>query len=68
MKIVICSKNKAKNNAVNNVLKEFFQDYKLISLETSSQVSETPIGDEEGILGCKNRIEDAKKSKQPIYI
>ena len=69
MKIVICSKNKAKNNAVNNVLKEFFQDYKLISLETSSQVSETPIGDEEGILGCKNRIEDAKKKQAAnLYI
>ena len=69
MKIIICSKNNAKNNAVNNVLKQFFQDYKLISLETDSKVSETPIGDEEGILGCKNRIEDAKsKQKADLYI
>lgn len=59
-KIIVCSKNKAKNNAVNNVIKDFIEDYKIISLETNSKVSETPIGDDEGILGCINRIEDAK--------
>ena len=58
-KIVICSKNKAKNDAVNNVLKEFLKDYELISLNTNSNVSETPITDEEGITGCMNRIKDA---------
>ena len=58
-KVVVCSKNKSKNAAVETVLKEFFEDYEIISLNTSSKVSETPIGDEEGITGCKNRIEDA---------
>ena len=59
-KIVICSKNKAKNNAVENVIKEFIENYELYSIDTNSGVSETPIGDEEGITGCQNRIKDAK--------
>ena len=60
MKIVVCSKNKAKNKAVEDVLNEFFDNYEIIPLETNSNVSETPIGDEEGITGCINRINDAK--------
>ena len=44
-------KNKAKNDAVNQVIKDFISDYEILSLETSSNVSETPIGDEEGIMG-----------------
>ena len=61
MKIVVCSKNKAKNNAVKNVLNEYFEDYEIISLETESNVSTTPMDDNEGILGCLNRIESARK-------
>lgn len=59
--IAVCSKNKAKNNAVKEVLSRFFDDFEIISLETNSGVSETPVGDDEGLTGCKNRIEDAKK-------
>ena len=69
MKIVVCSKNKAKNKAVENVIKDFFEDYEIISLETNSLVSETPMSNEEGIEGCINRIEDAKKQeKADLYI
>ncbi len=60
-KIVVCTKNKAKNNAVNNVIKDFIKDYTIIPLETNSNVSATPMSDNEGILGCMNRIDDAKK-------
>lgn len=60
LKIVICSKNKAKNTAVENVVKQFIHNYYIYSLDTNSNVSETPIGDEEGIRGCLNRIKDAK--------
>lgn len=60
-KIVVCSKNKAKNLAVENVIKEFIQEYNIYSLDTISGVSETPIGDEEGITGCMNRIKDAQE-------
>lgn len=55
-KIIVCSKNKAKNDAVKNVMKDFFLDFSILSLETESNVSETPIGDEEGIKGSRNRI------------
>lgn len=57
--IVVCSKNKAKNAAVEKVMNLFFENYYIDSLETKSLVSETPIGDEEGITGCLNRISDA---------
>ena len=68
--IVVCSKNKSKNKAVEEVVAKFFNDYKIISVETNSGVSETPIGDEEGLLGCKNRILDARKQIEDadIYI
>lgn len=58
-KIIICSKNKAKNDAVKIVLKQFFESFDTKALETDSEVSETPIGDDEGIEGCLNRIKDA---------
>lgn len=60
-KIVVCSKNKAKNTAVENVIKNFIDEYEIISLDTQSNVSETPMSHEEGIEGCINRIESAKK-------
>lgn len=70
IKIVVCSKNKAKNIAAENVIKQFIKNYKIYSLDTDSGVSETPIGDEEGIKGCINRINDAKKqiSDANLYI
>ena len=70
IKIVVCSKNKAKNIAAENVIKQFIKNYKIYSLDIDSGVSETPIGDEEGIKGCINRINDAKKqiSDANLYI
>lgn len=57
--VIVCSKNKAKNSAVKSVLEQYFEEFEMISLETNSNISETPIGDEEGIEGCFNRIKDA---------
>ena len=57
--IIVCSKNKAKNDAVINVMKQYFKNFQIKSLETNSGVSETPSGDEEGIKGCLNRIKEA---------
>ena len=57
--IIVCSKNKAKNDAVRNVMEQFFDNFCIKSVNTNSRVSETPIGDEEGIEGCHNRINDA---------
>ena len=68
--IVVCSKNEAKNSAVRNVMNQYFEDFEIKSLETNSKVSETPIGDEEGIEGCLNRIADALFQEQngDLYI
>ena len=52
MRVVVCSKNKAKNKAVENVIKDFIKDYEIVSLDTESLVSETPMSNEEGIEGC----------------
>ena len=60
-KIVVCSKNKAKNEAVKSVLNMFLKNFEIISLETNSGVSETPMSHEEGINGCINRIKGAKE-------
>ena len=63
-RIIVCSKNLAKNEAIKNVMKDFFKEFEIISLETDSGVSETPIGDEEGIRGCLNRIKDANNQEK----
>ena len=69
MRVVVCSKNKAKNKAVENVIKDFIKDYEIVSLDTESLVSETPMSNEEGIEGCLNRINDAKnKEDADLYI
>lgn len=69
-RIIVCSKNLAKNDAVANIMKLFFEEFEIISLETDSGVSETPVGDEEGILGCHNRIKDAvnKEESGDLYV
>ena len=54
--IIVCSKNKAKNEAVETVIRDYIEKYEIISLDTNSGVSATPIGDEEGINGALNRI------------
>lgn len=68
--IIVCSKNKAKNEAVRNVMENFFTKFNIKSLETNSGVPETPIGDEEGIEGCHNRIKDAinQESNGDLYV
>ena len=58
-RIIVCSKNAAKNIAVEKIMEQYFEEMEIISLETNSGVSATPIGDEEGIAGCFNRIKDA---------
>ena len=69
-KIIVCSRNKTKNDAVNAVVREYFNNFEIKSLETNSGVSETPVGDDEGIKGCLNRIDDAINQDQDgdLYI
>lgn len=68
-RIIICSMNKAKNDAVTSVVKDYFRNFDLIPIKTESGVSETPTSDEEGIKGCYNRIKDAmKQTDADMYI
>ena len=39
---------------------DFIKDYEIVSLDTESLVSETPMSNEEGIEGCFNRINDGR--------
>jgi len=64
MKVVICTENKAKNQAVSEVFKKIWPDFEIKSIKTESNVSEQPLTEEEGIKGAINRIMDAK-NKMP---
>lgn len=61
MKIVLSSTNKAKILAAKKVFAEVYENFDLETVEVNSGVSNTPMNDDEGIKGCLNRIEEAKK-------
>lgn len=59
--LVVASKNAAKINAAFSVAKEFFPEVAAATgVQTNSLVSETPVGDDEALVGCRNRIDEAK--------
>lgn len=62
MKIVLSSTNKAKKQAVIDFFNSTKIDYDCDFVDVDSRVSKTPENDEEGILGCINPINEAKKS------
>ena len=51
--IIVCSKNAAKNDAVKEVMNNFFDSYKIKSLNTNSGVSETPVCSNGRDISCK---------------
>jgi len=60
--VVLCSKNKAKEEAVRNFLDAHYESqYELVCIESSSGVSATPTSDDEGIEGAIRRIENVKR-------
>jgi inosine/xanthosine triphosphatase len=59
MKIAIGTLNKAKNAAVQNVIKTVWNDVEFISIETDSGISNQPLNDEESIKGAINRARQA---------
>lgn len=61
MKFVLASTNKAKVEAVKKVLNEYFSNIEITSVSVESNVSKTPLSDEEGLRGCLNRIETLRK-------
>jgi len=67
MEFVLSSTNIAKRNATEKTLKKFYPEAKLTCIDVDSGVSKTPVNDDEGILGCLNRIEQAKKKMPDAY-
>lgn len=62
-KIVVTSLNKAKMDSALKVAKAFFPNIThVVGVPSQSMVSETPIGDEEAIAGCRNRIPFARQA------
>jgi non-canonical (house-cleaning) NTP pyrophosphatase len=52
MKIAIGTMNKAKNAAVQNIIKLVWIDAEFISIETDSKISAQPLTNEEAIKGA----------------
>jgi len=64
MKIAIGTKNQAKVQAVEKVCSTYLETYDFLALAVPSYVSDQPIGDEETLLGAKNRALLALKELQ----
>lgn len=62
MKIIIATENKAKIQAIEEVLKSIWDNLEIIGQKFPSQVSEQPLTEEEGINGALNRANNAKQA------
>jgi inosine/xanthosine triphosphatase len=61
MKIVISTENKAKVQAVKEVLESVWNDIMIIAEKFPSDISEQPVTEQEGIEGAVNRIKNSKE-------
>ena len=61
MKIIICTENKAKMQAMQEVINRVWPDAELIGEKFSSDVHEQPISEDEGIRGAINRASHAQE-------
>lgn len=70
MKIAVTSTNIAKLQSVENIFKAVLktQDIEITPFDISSGVSETPINDNEAILGCRNRIDAINQKEKFDYV
>lgn len=60
LQIILSSTNSAKKSAVINFFKNQKLEFELLCLDVESGVNKTPNSDEEGIIGCQNRIKNAQ--------
>ena len=60
MKIIIATENKAKIQGVTEVLNQVWTDVEIISEKFSSDISEQPLSEVEGITGATNRAKNAQ--------
>lgn len=61
MKIIVTTKNKAKWNAIEEVIAPIWSVTEFINEKFSSNIPEQPMSEEEGIQGAQNRIKNARK-------
>jgi len=64
MKIIICTENKAKVQAIESVLNRVWTDFSLVNEKFDSDISEQPLSETEGIEGAMNRANNAKLKHQ----
>jgi len=67
MRIAIGTLNKAKNAAVENVIKLVWKDVEFISIETNSDIDSQPLSDEEAIKGAITRAMQALDKTDADY-
>ena len=67
MKIAIGTLNKAKNTAVENIIRLVWKDAEFISVETDSDISSQPLSDEDAIKGAINRAKQALDNTDADY-
>ncbi len=60
LRIIISSTNSAKKEAVNRFFSDQKIDFELFCFDVDSGVARTPESDEDGILGCQNRIKNTQ--------
>jgi inosine/xanthosine triphosphatase len=61
VKIVVCTKNRAKIQAIEDVFGTVWSDIEIIAEKFPSDIAEQPISEEEGIQGAINRTKNAQK-------
>lgn len=64
MKIIICTENKAKIQAIKGVLQRVLSEFELVNEKFSSDISEQPLSEEEGIKGAINRANNGRLKYQ----
>lgn len=67
MKIAIGTENKAKIQAVENIIKEVWKDVEFSYHQTNSLVKDQPLSDEEAIQGAINRAKQAISKGEADY-
>jgi inosine/xanthosine triphosphatase len=60
MKIIICTENKAKVEAIEGVLKRVWSNFSIINEKFPSDIPEQPLSEEEGIQGAINRANNGR--------
>ncbi len=61
MKILVASENPAKIDAVKSAFSKYFDKIEIDGIKASSNVSDTPLTEEETLLGVKNRMKVLEK-------